>query len=557
MVLSQPNLLSINLEDYFQVAPLRQAVPHRHWPRFDLRVERNTETALKLLERHGAKATFFTLGWLADARPDLLREIAAQGHEIACKGYYHSRFEDLGLDPFIADMRRGRDAIEDATGRSVLGYRIAEGSLPIDTTAPFAALARAGFKYDSSIRPFGLAFRHLPAWQHIRELVGDDWQLTEVPLSGQLIMGVPMPVTGGNYLRQTPDFLFNHFLAKRLAMSAEPWHFYFHIWELDPEQPRVGGLSRLERLRQYRNLAHMAERIETIVSKHAFQPIASYLGIEAEHREPRPLAEIAQAPSMQRRKRKKVSVVIPCYHEEDTLPYLAGTLASFEEKNRATLDLSFVFVDDGSKDATWRVLNALFGDRPNCILVKHKKNRGIAAATMTGILAAKDEVVCGIDADCSFDPHTLAEMIPLLGDGIDMVQASPYHPKGGVRNVPEWRLVLSKNLSRVYNVLLNHRFKSYTACFRVYRRSAIKDFTLDDERFLGIAEMFVKLDQAGSRIVEFPTVLEARLLGASKMKTVPVIAAHLGMIWKLIFKRLGGKREAGKSAPSAVEREAR
>ena len=166
------------------------------------------------------------------------------------------------------------------------------------------------------------------------------------------------------------------------------------------------------------------------------------------------------------RVKRNVTIVTPCYNEEESLSYLAGTLASFERQNSDWLNLSFVFVDDGSSDRTWEMLHDLFGEKPNCTLIQHPQNKGIAAATMTGIRHATDEIVCGIDCDCSFDPHVLAEMIPLLTTDVDMVQASPYHDDGGVLNVPGWRLALSKNLSRVYRFLLNHKFASYTACFR-------------------------------------------------------------------------------------------
>lgn len=534
MTYSKPHLLSVNLEDYFQVAPLRQVIPQRHWLRFSLRIEQSTLATLDMLDKHGAKATFFALGWLAERRPDLIREVADRGHEVASKGYHHSSFEHLTLDGFRDDLLRSRDAIENATGRAVLGYRIAEGQLPITDLAPFRVLAEAGMRYDSSIRPFGFGFAGHPEWRKQRTISGENWSIEEVPLSSSTVLGVPVPVTGGNYHRQLPAALYRQRLAAHLRQSDAPWHFYFHTWEMDPEQPRISAISYFKRMRQYRNLEEMRDRIEETVSRHKFHSIAEHLNLVAQPVAPH--EKIAERPivvSGNAVARTKVTVVIPCYNEEDTLSYLRGTLASFRDKN-PQLDLSFVFVDDGSKDATWKVLNELFGGDPTCTLVQHPKNRGIAAATMTGIAAAKDEIVCGIDCDCSFDPHTLADMIPLLTDDVDMVQASPYHPKGGVVNVPAWRLALSRNLSRIYRRVLNHKFASYTACFRVYRRSRIKDIRLDDEGFLGIAEMFIRLDQTGAHIVEFPTVLESRLIGVSKMKTVRVIRAHLNMLKRLI-----------------------
>jgi len=540
------HLLSINLEDYFQVAPLRQVIPKHHWSRFSLRVEQNTLAALDLLDRFNAKATFFALGWLAERRPDMIAEIVRRGHEVASKGYQHAKFAQLSQAEFETDFLRARDVIETASGQAVLGYRIAEGSLPTNDLAPFEFLARQGIRYDSSVRPFGTGFVGKPNWRRIQKVSGADWSLTEVPLSSQSLFGIPVPMTGGNYLRQEPEAVFNARLARYLKTSDAPWHFYFHIWELDPEQPRISAISTLARLRQYRNIERMPERLATYLRDHDFHGIAAHLDLVPQAVAPRtaPLAAKVETPvRVVGANRKHATIVVPCYNEEATLPYLDGTLVSLAEQNRATLKLSYVFVDDGSKDRTWDVLNELFSRRADCTLIRHRQNRGIATATMTGIHAARDEIVCGIDCDCSFDPHELSNMIPLLTDDVDMVQASPYHRDGGVTNVPAWRLALSRNLSRIYRMVLRHKFASYTACFRVYRRDSIARIRLDDEGFLGIAEMFIRLDRGGARIFEFPAVLESRLLGVSKMKTLKVIRAHLGMLARLAFGRLDDATE--------------
>lgn len=534
-----PHILSVNLEDYFQVAPMRQVIPAANWPRFGLRVEKSTIEALDMLDKHGHKATFFVLGWLAERCPELLTEVVRRGHRVASKGYHHRSFANFTLSEFEADAKRSRDAIEAATGQGVAGYRIAEGSLPVDSLAHFEILARAGFVYDSSVRPFGPAFMRAAEWRSIRTIGGGDWSLVEVPLSSYPVGGVPVPVTGGNYLRQMPEAIYNRMLASFLNSTASPWHLYFHVWELDPEQPRVSATTRLGRIRQYRNLEKMRERLDTLLTAHTFQSIEQHLDIAplsaASPVVPRPKLEPGLAGVRSEGARIPVTLVVPCYNEEATLPYLDGVLKSFAAQNVQTLDVSYVFVDDGSSDRTWELLNAIFGGRKDCQVIQHPRNRGIAAATMTGIQAASTEIVCGIDCDCSFDPHELAKMIPLLTPDVDMVQASPYHPQGGVVNVPGWRLVLSRNLSRIYGWILNHKFASYTACFRVYRRSAVVPIQLTNGGFMGIMEMFVLLDRSGSKIVEYPAVLETRLIGVSKMKTLRVIRNHLGMIAELLF----------------------
>lgn len=548
------HILSVNLEDYFQVAPMRQIIPQRYWPRFDLRIEKTAQRTLDLLDRTGATATFFVVGWLAERCPDLIAEIARRGHDVASKGYLHHPFAQMTPEEFRDDLLRSRDAIEAATGRALSGYRIAEGSLPHDRPEPFAILASEGIRYDSSIRPFGPRFAGRPDLRRIRDITGDGWSITEVPLSSDTLFGIPVPVTGGNYLRQMPEAVFENRLAAYLRRQDQPWHFYFHVWELDPDQPRVSATTTLGRIRQYRNLEAMPQRIERYLDTYDFRSISEHLELEARPAPARAAREEQVARIvLPERERQNVTIVTPCFNEEETLPYLAGNLASVEKANDGVYNFSYVFVDDGSSDRTWEKLNELFGAKPNVQLVRHPRNRGITAATMTGIKAARDEIVCGIDCDCSFDPHDLARMIPLLRPDVDMVQASPYHRDGGVTNVPGWRLALSRNLSRIYRRILNHKFSSYTACFRVYRRSKVVELPVEDNGFMGIMEIFVRLDQSNARIVEFPAVLESRLLGASKMKVVRVIGNHLGLIRRILFSGkgdLGGGSHPNTPGPS-------
>ena len=242
-----------------------------------------------------------------------------------------------------------------------------------------------------------------------------------------------------------------------------------------------------------------------------------------------------------------MTIVVPCYNEELILPYLANTLASVKAR-LSDYSITFALVDDGSKDNTWAGLQKTFGGKAGFELFRHEHNRGVAAAIMTGIQRARTEIVCSIDCDCTYDPHELANMIPLLEPGVDLVTASPYHPEGGVRNVPGWRLRLSKTASWLYRRVLHHKLHTYTSCFRVYRRSAVLGLDLQKSNFLGIAELLGRLDLQGSRIVEFPATLEVRMLGRSKMKTVRTILGHLKLMAILLSARLRGL-ERSQSAP--------
>jgi dolichol-phosphate mannosyltransferase len=164
----------------------------------------------------------------------------------------------------------------------------------------------------------------------------------------------------------------------------------------------------------------------------------------------------------------------------------------------------------------------------------------VAAAILTGIRNSPTEVVCSIDADCTYDPLQLATLLVELKDGVDLVTASPYHPAGEVRNVPPWRLFLSRGLSRLYGLTLHHRLATYTSCFRVYRRSTVAPLELRDEGFTGVAEILALVDQRGGRIVEVPAILDVRKYGESKMKVFRTVRGHvrlLARLWALKLTR--------------------
>jgi len=328
----------------------------------------------------------------------------------------------------------------------------------------------------------------------------------------------------------------------------EPFVFYFHVWELDPAQPRINAASHFNRIRHYRKLDKMEWILRENLQKYDFCDAAELLNLKDELRiANHELQNQTQEIKNQRPKTKDqtpISVVIPCYNEEASLPYLANTLRSVganlaENGFRA----NFIFVDDSSKDKTFDKLNELFGKQKNVRIVRHETNQGVAAGIMTGLRAAQTEIVCSMDCDCTYDPHELVKMLPLLTENVDLVTASPYHRDGGVRNVPGWRLFLSKGASWLYRRTLRSQLSTYTSCFRVYRRSAVVDLPVQEKGFLGIAEMLGRLDLKGGRIIEYPAVLEVRLFGFSKMKTARTIFGHLKLISRLSKTRLFGKAE--------------
>jgi glycosyltransferase involved in cell wall biosynthesis len=229
-----------------------------------------------------------------------------------------------------------------------------------------------------------------------------------------------------------------------------------------------------------------------------------------------------------------VTIVVPCCNEESAVPFLWEKLDSVRQLLGWKYAIHLILVDDGSADGTWRVMQKLFGNDPDCTLLRQPRNLGVAAAILTGIRTAKTEIVCSIDCDCTYDPQELERLIPLLVSGVNLVTGSPYHPSGKVRDVPRWRLALSKTASSLYRCVLGQRLYTYTSCFRVYRRSAILKLDLRRSGFLGVAELIGKLDLQGSVIVECPATLAARAQGASKMKIVPVLFGHLYLLCELL-----------------------
>jgi len=232
-----------------------------------------------------------------------------------------------------------------------------------------------------------------------------------------------------------------------------------------------------------------------------------------------------------------VSVVVPLYNERECVDSLVASLAKVERELGSRYEFEFLLVDDGSSDGTVALLQAAIGDRDGYRLIEHGTNRGIAAAIGTGIRAASHEVVVSMDCDGSYDPLLMGELIPHLTPGVDLVTASPYHRAGGVENVPLWRLRLSRLASQLYGMACRHKLSCYTSCFRVYRRSAVIDIELENQRFVGVAELLCKVLQQGGIVVEHPALLRSRIAGHSKMRVVRASLGHLRLISKVLADR--------------------
>ncbi len=258
------NALTIDVEDYFQVSAFAPHIARGDWERRECRIERNVERILAMLERHDTKATFFTLGWIAERYPALVRSIVAGGHELASHGYGHQRVNELSPAEFCADIERAKAILEDIGATAVQGYRAPSFSIDASNLWAFDCLARAGYRYSSSIYPI----RHdhygmpdAPRFAH-RANAG----LIEIPATTLRVLNHNLPSSGGGYFRLLPYALSRWMLQRVNKADGEAAVFYFHPWEIDVTQPRVEGIGVKTRIRHYLNLDRMEARLERLLA---------------------------------------------------------------------------------------------------------------------------------------------------------------------------------------------------------------------------------------------------------------------------------------------------
>ncbi|MGE5323721.1 MAG: XrtA system polysaccharide deacetylase [Actinomycetota bacterium] len=271
------DLLSIDVEDYFQVEAFADRISRSDWPNFGLRVRRNTERILELLAEYRQSATFFVLGWVAEREPALVRRIADCGHELACHSHLHRRVFTLSPPEFRSDLRQAKKAIEDAGGQPVVGFRAPTFSIRKDSLWSLEILAEEGFIYDSSIFPirhdlYGMP--EAPRFAHSHHLANGKI-IMEIPPSTVSIFGTNLGVAGGGYLRHLP-FSYTRWGMRRLHQEQQPANVYFHPWEIDPEQPRIQAGWK-SRLRHYRGLRKTEPRLRKLLTSGRFEPIVDYV----------------------------------------------------------------------------------------------------------------------------------------------------------------------------------------------------------------------------------------------------------------------------------------
>ena len=258
------NAMTVDVEDYFQVSAFENHIRREDWGRKDCRVEGNMERILSLFSETGIKGTFFVLGWIAERYPQMISGLVDHGHELASHGWSHVRVFEQNPKQFREDVIRTKRLLEDVSGKQVRGYRAASYSIGADNLWALDILKEAGHQYSSSIYPIRHDLYGMPEAPRFPFHPGGDGFL-EVPVTTVKVMGRNYPCGGGGYFRLFPYRLSRWALRRVNSADRQACVFYFHPWELDPEQPRQAGISLKTRFRHYLNLGRMEPRLRWLL----------------------------------------------------------------------------------------------------------------------------------------------------------------------------------------------------------------------------------------------------------------------------------------------------
>lgn len=271
------NALTVDVEDYFQVSALAPNIPRDSWDQRPCRVERNVHRLLELFGHAGVRATFFTLGWVAERYPQLVRDIVAGGHELASHGYAHLRATEQSQAQFLEDIRRAKALLEDIAGQPVMGYRAPSFSIGHSNPWAFDSLLEAGYRYSSSVYP--VQHDHYGMPDAPRFPYASRPGLIEIPVTTTNLLGRNLPAGGGGYFRLAPYALSRWALRRVNRRDRRPAIFYFHPWEIDPGQPRVPNTSLKTRFRHYVNLHRTEPRLVRLLQDFQWGRVDRVFGI--------------------------------------------------------------------------------------------------------------------------------------------------------------------------------------------------------------------------------------------------------------------------------------
>jgi polysaccharide deacetylase family protein (PEP-CTERM system associated) len=270
-------VMTVDVEDYFHVSAFENAIPKANWKDLELRVEQNTFRLLELFAEKNAKCTFFTLGWVAERCPLLIKAIVDQGHELASHGYAHQRATAMDKNQFREDVYKSKQLLEDAAGQAIIGYRAPSFSFNDSNTWVYQILVDLGFEYSSSTYPIEHDLYGVPDWPRFKYQRPEG--IIEIPVPTVRKNKNNTGIGGGGYFRLYPYWLSRKRISRYLASEKQPYSFYFHPWEIDPEQPRISGASMKSKLRHYINLSRMEGKVVRLLDDYNWDTMKSvYLG---------------------------------------------------------------------------------------------------------------------------------------------------------------------------------------------------------------------------------------------------------------------------------------
>jgi len=264
MSLQRTNAMTVDVEDYFHVSAFEKIIQPSDWSSCKPTVDYNTKRLLDLFAQKEIKATFFILGWVAEAFPQLIKDIAEQGHEIASHGMNHRRAATQTREQLSDDIKKSIDVLEQASGEKVLGYRAPSFSIGKENEWAFELLAELGLVYSSSTYPIAHDLYGTPEWP--RFIHNRPEGIIEIPIPTLRSDNKNLGIGGGGYFRLYPYFLSKKRIQKFLKNESQPYSFYFHPWEIDPNQPRVSGASLKSKIRHYINLSRMEGKIDSLLT---------------------------------------------------------------------------------------------------------------------------------------------------------------------------------------------------------------------------------------------------------------------------------------------------
>jgi polysaccharide deacetylase family protein (PEP-CTERM system associated) len=283
------NAMTVDVEDYFQVSAFEPYISRDKWKNFTCRVEPNTDRILELFDLYDVKATFFTLGWVAEHYPALVKRIVEQGHDLASHGWDHKRVTTLTRNEFSSDVSRSKAVLEDVTGAEVTGYRAPSYSFTTNTDWAHDVLLEQGYRYSSSVAPINHIHYGIPDAPRFAHPCADD-KVIEFPITTTRFLSKNYPCGGGGWFRLYPYPLSRWAIDRVNNRDNEPAIFYFHPWELDPDQPRIDGLNFATRFRHYQNLGNMERKLVRLLKDYNWRSMPEVFAAEFDRSNPSSVA---------------------------------------------------------------------------------------------------------------------------------------------------------------------------------------------------------------------------------------------------------------------------